>query len=151
MPTINQLNQVTQLYSSDQMPIYSNANGDARKASLNQLLQFIETSFAPPSFTNQVVAPSASGFNIAVADSGNNVWLIMNPLAGYAAGTITLPAVANAVDGQEIMVNSTQAVTALTVNGNGAVAVNGAPTALTANAFFKMRFYGIQKTWYRVG
>lgn len=150
MPTINQLNQVTQLYSSDQLPIYSNANGDARKASLNQLLQFIETSFAPPSFTNQVSAPSASGFNVQVADSGNNVWLILNPLAVYAAGTITLPAVANAVDGQEIMVSSTQTVTALTVNGNGAVAVYGAPVTLSANGSFTLRYYATQKIWYNI-
>ena len=53
-------------------------------------------------------------------------------------------------DGQEVLVTSTQAVTALTVSGNGST-VYGAPSALTANAFFKLRFDGVVKAWYRIG
>ena len=45
----------------------------------------------------------------------------------------------------------TQAVTTLTVSANGATAVNGAPAALTANGFFRLRFDGIFQSWYRIG
>jgi hypothetical protein len=47
-------------------------------------------------------------------------------------------------------VNTTQAVTALTVAGNGAT-VNGAPTTLAANGFFRIRFDAVLDVWYRVG
>ena len=71
------------------------------------------------------------------------------PAATYANGTLVLPAVANCADKQEILVNSTQIVTALAITANGAT-VKGAPTTLAANAFFKLRFDGVLKTWYRV-
>jgi hypothetical protein len=95
-------------------------------------------------------APSASGFTVTLPDNSSNKWLILTPTAGFAAGTIKLTALANAVDKQEIIVNCTQVVTALTVDGNGAT-VTGAPTTLAANAFFTLRFDAVLDTWYRVG
>lgn len=151
MPTINQLNAVDTPSASDLVPIYSQSNGDARKLSLANLLNFIATSFASPEFQTQYNTPTATGFSIQVNDSGNNTWLIIAPAAGYATGAITLPAVGNCVDGQEILVNCSQAVTTFTVDGNGAIAVNGAPTTLAANAFFRMRYQLQTKIWYRVG
>jgi hypothetical protein len=61
-----------------------------------------------------------------------------------------MPAVASVIDGQELLVNSTQAVTTLTVAGNGAT-VAGAPTTLAANGFFRLKFEALVSTWYRVG
>ncbi len=151
MPTINQLSSVDTLSSSDQIPVYSSSNGDARKASLNALLTFIDGSFSQSEFPVQFATPSATGFNVNVTDSGNNAWVIIQPAAGYAAGSITLPAVANCVDGQEIKVNCTQAVTTFTVNGNGATSVIGAPTTLAANGFFTMKYYSAYQAWYRLG
>jgi len=100
----------------------------------------------------QYAAPAATGFTVLVAppDSGDSMFLLLTPNAGYAAGTITLPAAATCVDGQELLVTTTQLVTALTVGGNGST-VNGAPTTLAANAFFRLRFDGVFKAWYRVG
>jgi len=49
-----------------------------------------------------------------------------------------------------VLVNCTQAVTTLTINGNGAT-VTGAPTTLAANAFFRLRFEAVAGVWYRVG
>lgn len=45
MPTINQLATMNQLSSADKLAVYSNDNGDARKASINTLLQFLEDNF----------------------------------------------------------------------------------------------------------
>ena len=77
--------------------------------------------------------------------------MILTPLAGYATGTIVLPAVGNIVDKQEVIVNTTQAVTTLTVDGNGAVAVTGEPSGLAANDFFRLKYDLTVQTWYRVG
>lgn len=151
MPQINQLSAVDQVQPSDQVPVYSSSNGDARKASLSLLKTFFQEGVtAADDKITQYAAPSATGFSVQVNNDADSVWLVLTPTAGFAAGTLVLPAVANCVDRQEILVNCTQVVTTLTVSGNGAT-VTGAPTALTANGFFRLRFDAIISTWYRVG
>jgi hypothetical protein len=98
----------------------------------------------------QYAAPNATGFTVLVNDSNKSVWLVLTPLAAYVTGAITLPSVLNCVESQEILVNCTQSVTALTINGNGSTVV-GAPTTLAANSFFTLRFEPVLKVWYRVG
>lgn len=156
MPTINQLSAVDQVVSSDQVPIYSSENGDARKASMAVLLAFVAANLPSSGYAaalnTQRAVPSAAGFNALLdAGAGKSIWLILTPTIGLASGTITLPAVANCVDQQEVLVNCTQQITALTVNGNGATAVTGAPSSLGADDFFRLRFDAGTKTWYRVG
>ena len=137
--------------AGDQVPLYSAANGDARRASLTALKTFFQASAASTdSKVTQYTAPSASPFTVAVTDSSYSVWLVVTPTGTMALGTITLPAVANCVDRQEILVNTTQGITGLTVSGNGAT-VTGAPTTLAANGFFRLRFEALTDTWYRVG
>lgn len=151
MPQINQLSAVDQVQPSDQVPIYSSSNGDARKASLSLLKTFFQEGItAADDKITQYAAPSATGFSVQVNDDSDSVWLVLTPTGGFAAGTLVLPAVGNCVDRQEILVNCTQVVTTLTVSGNGAT-VTGAPTTLTANGFFRLRFDTVTGTWYRVG
>lgn len=154
MPTINQLSAADEVSGADQVPIYQAANGDARKASISLIAAYIQELLTPAQGEEtQYYAPGATGFSVTIAPTldGGSVYLLMTPGGAYAAGTIVLPALATCEDGQEVLVTSRQAVTALTVSGNGAVAVNGAPTALTANAFFRMRYDGITQSWYRIG
>ena len=157
MPTINQLNSIDTPSESDLLPLYSQSNGDARKLSLSNLLLWLTTNTPTatnnnqPQFTTQYAAPSATGFTVQVLDGSDNVWLILTPTAGFAAGAIKLPDASKCVDKQEVLINCTQAVTTLTINGNGATAVTGAPTALAANAFFRLRFDSATSSWYRVG
>ena len=98
----------------------------------------------------QYSGPTSTGFTTTITNSSASVWLVLTPSATLAAGTITLPNVANCVESQEILVSSSQTVTALTVGLNGALAV-GAPTTISAGGFFRLRFEPILKTWYRVG
>ena len=151
MPTINQLTAVDAVQAGDLIPIFSQANGDARKTSLTTLAAFIQTLItSTDNKQTQYNAPSATGFSVQVVGTGLSIWLVLTPLAGYAAGTLVLPPVAGVLDKQEILVNTTQAITALTVNANGATIV-GAPTTLAAGGFFRLRFDGVLDTWYRVG
>ena len=151
MPTINKLTAVSQVVSSDQFPIYSSENGDARKASMATLLTFISGQITSiDDMLTQYAAPSVTGFSIQINNDSDSIWLVLTPTAGFAAGTLVLPSVANCVDRQEILVNSTQAVTTLTIS-NGGATVTGAPTTLAANAFFRLRFDTVTDTWYRVG
>lgn len=149
---IERLNQGT-LTSASSLPFYDPTNGQDRRSSVSQLTEVIQASLTTSSgFITQYSAPSATGFSVTLAPvtDGASVYLLLTPAAGYAAGTIVMPAVAASVHGQEVLVSSTQAVTTLTVSGNGAT-LNGAPTALTANAFFRLRFDGVFSAWYRVG
>ena len=151
MPQINQLSSTDEVQPGDQVPIYSASNGDARKASLSLLKTFFQEGItAADDKITQYAAPSATAFSIQVNNAADSIWLVLTPTAGFAAGALVLPAVANCVDRQEILVNCTQAVTTLTVSGNGAT-VTGAPTALVANGFFRLRFDTVTDTWYRVG
>jgi hypothetical protein len=100
--------------------------------------------------TIQYFAPSATGWSVAIAAESESAWLVITPTAGFATGTITLPALINVQEGQEVLVNCTQSVGTLTVLGNGANVI-GAPTSLAANGFFLMKFEPILSNWYRVG
>lgn len=149
MPTINQLSAVTSVVASDLLPLYSSANGDARKASMSVVLDFIEANFGSPEFTTIINAPTSPGFNILMAAATSNLWLIINPTGPFVAGTITLPPVASCYDGQQIIVTCSQSITTLTLAGNGATIV-GAPTALGTGGFFALRFNDLQSAWYCV-
>lgn len=149
---IERLNQGTPSTAS-QIPFYDPQNGQDRRMSVDQLAILLEDELTPAGgLITQYAAPNATGFNVALAPpiDGTSMYMLLTPAAGYAAGTITLPAQALCIDGQELLVSCTQAVTALTVAGNGS-AVNGAPANLAENGFFRLRFDGVFKAWYRVG
>lgn len=150
MPTINQLNQVSQVYTSDQIPIYSNANGDARKASIQQLLELFQSSFASPEMATQLIVPT-TGFNYAISSMNTNAWVLIQPAGGLTDGTVTLPLASNVTDGMEILITTTQQITNFSLSSNGASNIYGEPGSLSANAFFKIRFYRSTNSWYRVG
>jgi len=157
MSTINQLNAVDTPSGSDLLVIYSQQNGDSRKISLSNFLVWIQdnivlsSSSAFPEYITQYSAPSATGFTVTLTDTQTNGWLILTPTAGFAAGTIKLPLASNTLDKQEAIVNCTQAVTTLTIDGNGATAVTGAPTTLAANANFRLKYDKATSSWYRIG
>lgn len=114
-------------------------------------IDYVRAALGSPDYTVQNSAPAATGFSIQVNDSDENTWLCISPLGSYAAGTVVLPSVANCVDGQEVIVTCSLAVTTLTVDGNGAVDVIGEPTTLAAGGFFRLRYQSTPKIWYRVG
>ena len=148
MTNINQLSSLDTIQLGDLLAVWSTNNGDTRKASMNLLLSFMQANLTlPGSLTTQYAAPSATGFSVTVALG--DTWLLLTPTATFAAGTIVLPSAP--ADKDEVSVNCTQIVTALTVSGAGRT-VTGAPTTLAAaNAFFTMRFDAATNAWYRVG
>jgi hypothetical protein len=153
MSSIDKLSKVTTLSASDLLAAWSGSVGNDVAITLATLLAYLQPLLtASGLYTTQYSAPAATGFSVAIAPptTGASVLLLLTPAAGYAAGTITLPAQASCIDGQEVLVSCTQSVTTLTVAGNGST-VNGAPTTLAANGFFRLRFDGVFKAFYRVG
>lgn len=100
-------------------------------------------------FTAQYEAP-LTGASVPITDGSDNIELRLQPLATIAALTVTFPASTNAVEGQEIIMTSSQIVTTLTLAGNGAT-VQGGATAFTAGGFARYRFDATFTQWIRVG
>lgn len=147
MATINQLSSVDTLSPGDQLPVYVQNSGDARKASISTLQTYMQSNLSiPGTLTTQYASPSSTGFSVTV--SAGNTWLLLTPTGTFAAGTIVLPSAPT--DKAEVSVNCTQIVTSLTVSAGGTT-VTGAPTTLAANDFFTMRYDAVNLSWYRVG
>ncbi len=151
MPTINQLAGLSQVSGGDQIPVYVSNNGDARKMSVTQLLQYFQQTFAAPTVATNLYVPGA-GFNITVpTPTSEQQWMLLQPASPLASGTITLPLNTGVPDGTQLLVTSTQDITILAISLNGASAASGAPTTLAAGSFFTLRFYQATNSWYRVG
>ena len=148
------LSRVTSISTSDLFMIWSSSAQDYRLAPFDVVMTALANQIATDGdIETQYSAPAATGFSVTVAPSvdGNNVWLLLTPVAGYAAGTVVLPALATLADGQEVIVSTTQAITTLTVSLNGATAANGAPTTMAANAYFRLKYDATLSSWYRIG
>lgn len=150
MPEINQLQTLTTIAGGDQLAVYDADNGDARKSSITLLLQYIQDNITFPSggYTTQYAAPSTDGVSIPITGT-NSVHLIVTPTVSLASLTIVLPGAP--ADKQQVLVNCTQLVTALTIDGNGAISVTGEPTTLAQNDFFTLKYDEPTSVWYRVG
>lgn len=162
MPQIPYLSAADQVSAGDLFAMYIQNNGDARKVAMSVVQAYLQANLefqaGIQEYTTQYAVPSATAFSVSInsgaTPNNDNVHLILTPTGPFAAGTIVLPTSGVsgvAVDKQQVLVNTTQAVTALTINGNGAAAVTGAPTTLAANAFFTLKYDQPTSTWYRVG
>jgi hypothetical protein len=145
MAEIRDLTAVSTIKAGDSFPFWSQENGDTMRASSDVMKKY----FFPlaGNDSTQYAAPTATGFSVTITGIAN-AWLILTPIAGYAAGTVVMPI--DPIDQQRVTVNCTQAITALTVSGNGK-GIAGAPSTIAANGFFFMRYDAVLGTWFRVG
>jgi hypothetical protein len=91
------------------------------------------------------VAPTA-GQTITIPDNYGD-YLVM-PAGTLATLTINFPAAP--IDGQEITIKTSQALTALTLSGNGKTMFDGV-TTMAVNAFVTYKYYAGSTLWYRKG
>ena len=155
MTTINNLSTIDSVSSGDQVPVYDESAGTARKMSVSQLLAFFSANFASPEFEVQTAAPTTTGFTVTLTASADSIWALISPTGTMTSGTILLPPVADCFDGQEILVTSTALIGdpassgLLTVNGNGAT-VSAGPDSIAAGGSFVLRYRALDTTWYVV-
>jgi hypothetical protein len=150
MPQINQLPVLSTVSSGDQLPVYSPNNGDARRLSIGNLLTFFQQSFASPTLSVNLYVPG-SGFNITVPTPvSQDQWMLLQPAGTLATGTITLPLNTGVPDGTTVLITSTQEITSLTIALNGATAIYGAVTNLSAGSAAVYRFYQPTNSWYNI-
>lgn len=149
MTDINRYSTASPLSLSDLFVLWSSENSDTRKASLSALRDLL----LPGGVTDatEYAAPSATGFTVTIAETnGRDVWAVLTPAAGYAAGTVVLPSASNSTHGQEVAVTCSQSVGTLTVTCSGG-SVAGAPASLSANGFFVLKYESVTKSWIRKG
>lgn len=102
-----------------------------------------------PDYVTQYAAPSATGFSVQLEGTTDNVHLILTPTGAFAAGTIVFPLATTARDGQMVLINCTQDITAVTFSGNSGN-VTGAPSTVVANDSIGFKFDAPTSTWYRL-
>ena len=150
MPYINQLPLLVQASPGDQIPVYTPNNGDARRLPIGALLAYFQQTFASPTLATNVYTPG-TGFNLAVPTPvAQQQWMLIQPAGTLATGTVTLPLNTGTPDGTEVLITTTQQITAFTLGANGAAAVYGDPTTLAAEDFFRMRYVLVTNSWYRI-
>jgi hypothetical protein len=147
MPTINQLAQTNVITGADQFPVYSATNGDARRAPAAVLLAYIQSAWMDPNYTRVTASPTLAGFTVGLSGA-SSIFLLLTPTGLMATGTIVLPPASGASDGQEIIIFTTQQITALSFLLNGAAALNGAPSGLGANDSMTLRYDVLSVAWY---
>jgi hypothetical protein len=150
MALIYQLPLLSQASAGDQLAVYTPNTGDARRLPMSALLTFFQQQFASPTMATNLYTPG-TGFNIAAPTPvSQQQWILIQPAGTLATGTVTLPLNTSTPDGTEILITTTQQVTAFTLALNGAAAAYGDPATLAAEDFFRMRFYQATNSWYRI-
>ncbi len=137
---------------SDQVVLYKTTDVDFRSASMSALVAYLQSALTfPGQYVRQDSAPSASPFTLAITSGNQDIFLRLTPTGTMAVGTLTLPLASGCLDGQRVMVFTTQAVTTLNLTLNGATAVLGAPTTLAQYGYFTLVFDIVTLNWNRVG
>lgn len=146
------LNITDKINDCDSVVIWSANNQDYRGAPVGLLIEKIQESIKKvdcPPINIQHFNPGAN-FALDIENDERGTYLILNPSATIAAGTLTLPEKNIVKDGQSLLVASSKAVTALIIAGNNALVIGG-PTTIAAGGFFKLKYDKLSNTWYRVG
>jgi len=152
--TINKLTRADVISGGDLFAVWSTANSITESCTLNQVLDYMQDNLVidgTPEYVTQRYSPQATGFSITVndgTDHGDNVHLILTPAAGYATGTIVLPSVLTAVDKQQVLVTSTNQVTALTVTLSGGATGVNIPSTIAAGKSFCLKLDKDNSMWY---
>ena len=133
--------------SGDKFVIKQADNNDYRTASQSVVNTWIQSIYASADPLTQTNVP-VTGASLAIRDDGTSTWLLLLPAGTLATLTLTLPALANATDGQTINFTSSQTITALTLAANGATIVGG-PTTMGATSPFTLKYDKASLTWYK--
>ena len=150
MALIYQLPLQTQVSGGDQFAVYSPNTGDARRLPVSALLSYFQQTFAAPTLATNIYVPT-TGFSIGVPTPvAQQQWMLLQPAGTLATGTVTLPLNTATPDGTEVLITTTQQITAFTLGLNGATAAFGDPLTLAAEDFFRMRFVQATNSWYRI-
>ena len=146
------LNITDRIGPNDSVVLWSANNQDFRGVPIELLIERIQEGIKKvgyPPINIQHFNPNAD-FTLNIENHEVGTYLILNPSVSIATGSIKMPERYDVADGQVLLVACAQQVDNLSVDGNNALVI-GAPNALAANGFFKLKYDKLSNTWYRVG
>ena len=146
------LNITDRIGPNDSVVLWSANNQDYRGAPVDLLIDKIQASIKKvdyPPINIQHFNLNAD-FTLDIENHEVGTYLILNPSVSITTGSIKLPERYSVNDGQVLLVACAQQVNNFSVDGNNALVI-GAPNALAANGFFKLKYDKLSNTWYRVG
>ena len=129
------------------VPTYAQQQSTPLWLSLSGFLSYFQTNFTSSTYLTTISTPG-DGFSINIEADGQSRWALLRPTGTLATGTIVLPAIGVAADGQEIIISSTEVITSFTVDKNDATAVYGAPTSMAVGDKFTLRYNTQTTSWY---
>jgi hypothetical protein len=151
IPTpIRELQTIDSLTASDKFAISQTTFGATMAITAGNMVDFFTSSIDVQTLLTFIAQP-VTGFTYSSLSSvTDNIWLIISPTSTIATLTVTLPT--SPSDQQEINVNTTQEVTALTLDGGSKSIIGiGIPVSLAQFSFFKIRYDISTESWYRIG
>lgn len=146
------LNIADRIGPNDSVVLWSANNQDYRGVPVDLLIEKIQESIKKadyPPIHIQHFNPNAN-FTLNIENHEVGTYLILNPSVSITTGSVKLPERYDVTDGQVLLVACSQQVNNFSVDGNNALVI-GAPNALAANGFFKLKYDKLSNTWYRVG
>lgn len=102
--------------------------------------------FNPGVNSKYSISVPTTGFSITVPDGVT--YLLLNPAGLLLAGTVITPA--NPVDGQVLVIASTQAITGIVVTANTGQTVKNGNLGLTGGGGIRFLFTAAGSVWYRL-
>lgn len=136
---------------ADQPFIWDTANSTWKRVTFSDILTLFQANLTlgRPEANSQYAAP-LTGTTVTITDADDDVHLILTPSGTIATLTIVLPAAATARDKQQVIVNSTNIVTTLTIT-SALGTITGSPATWlgVANNYFTLTFDAVLSTWYR--
>lgn len=143
------LNITDRIGPNDSVVLWSANNQDYRGLAIDVLKEAIKDKSNQSALLIQHFNPNAD-FTLNIENHEVGTYLILNPSVSITTGSIKLPERYGVTDGQVVLVTCSQQVNNFSVDGNNALVI-GAPNALAANGFFKLKYDKLSNTWYRVG
>jgi hypothetical protein len=149
--SIMQLLSQSPLLAADNFPIASSANGDARRVSATTLLAFLQASIVVPNaMVTQYDSPTTSGLTFTISQVNGvsvPVWLRLTPTGTLSTYTVVFPPKGTAVDGQEILLTTSQTITTLNLIAVGCNLTYTFYSNTSANGSFRQKYDAPSNTW----
>ena len=141
---------VTQtVISGDMLPIYVQDQGVSMAAALSTVAAYIQALLSPANYWENIYSIPVAAQSIAASVSTNNLWYVLQPAGTIATLTLALPSVSTAIDGQEVMLSTTNTVTAITLTSTGNTII-GASSGLSSTTPQRFKYLQTLVTWVRI-
>jgi len=151
MPTVQQLNTVTSITSSDYLPVFISQYGDTYKASAAVIRTYMNEldPTAPTADVTQYASPTT--VSTLTLTTGANLWVILTPAVQYLSNlTLILPNGSTTTHGTVVRIYCTTPIVNIAYTLNGAIATIGLPADRSANHPFAFKFDSITRNWYLI-